>query len=219
MLRMKTITSLMVTAAFAACGGGGDEAAPDQMGDAEMAPAPASQMASAEPDLSRCFLRGATVEETAERPSPLRATTFMVGQTHGQLCYGAPSARGRVMVGEIDPFGELWRSGANEATAIHLDGPATIGGISVAAGSYSLYTRPNEGEWEVFLNSNYERWGIPINDEVRATEVGSFTVTPEPTDDMVETLTYSFESTGENAGEIVMEWENRRIRIPVAAGM
>jgi hypothetical protein len=123
------------------------------------------------------------------------------------------------MVGEVDPYGELWRTGANEATAIHLEGPATIGGISVAAGSYSLYTRPNQDQWEVFLNSSYERWGIPISDEVRATEIGSFTVTPEATDDHVETLTFSFQSTGAASGEIVMEWENARIRIPVAAGM
>lgn len=214
MLRMKTITSLMVAAAFAACGGGDDAAT---MSEDQAAPAP--QMASAEGDLSSCFLRGATVEETAERPSPLRTTMIMVGQTHGQLCYGAPSANDRVVMGELVPYGELWRSGANEATAIHLDGPATIGGISLAAGSYSLYTRPNADQWEVFLNSNYERWGIPISDEVRATEIGSFTVTPEPTDEMVETLTYSFESTGQGAGEIVMEWENTRIRMPVAAGM
>lgn len=213
MLRMKTITSLMVTAAFAACGGGGDEAAHEQMGEAEMAAAPASVSDAG------CFLQGATADEAAERPSPLQTTSFTVGDTSGQLCYGAPSANDREIMGGLVPYGEMWRSGANEATAIHLDGPASIGGISVAAGSYSLYTRPNADQWEVFLNSNYERWGIPINAEVRATELGSFMVTPEATDGMVETLTYSFESTGEDAGEIVMEWENTRLRIPVAAGM
>ena len=102
--------------------------------------------------------------------------------------------------GGLVPYGELWRAGANEATAIHLDGPATVGGVSLAAGSYSLYALPNEGEWEIFLNSNYERWGIPISDEVRTTDVGSFTATPEATDEMVETLTYSFESTGPSSG-------------------
>ena len=216
MPRLKSLTSLMLTAALVACGGGEEAASTSE------APQAASQMAStssAEADLSRCFLRGATVEETADRPSPLRATAISVGETTGQLCYGAPSANGREIMGGLVPYGELWRSGANEATAIHLDGPATVGGVSLAAGSYSLYTLPNQGEWQVFLNSNFERWGIPISDEVRTTDVGSFTVTPEATDGMVETLTYSFESTGANAGELVMEWENTRIRIPVAAGM
>jgi hypothetical protein len=211
MLPRKTFTTLALTAALAACGGNGD--------DPDAARTVMSQAAPVEADLSRCFLRGATVEESADRPSPLQATAFRVGDTTGQICYGAPSARDRVVMGELVPFGEPWRSGANEATAIHLDGPATIGGISLAAGSYSLYTIPTSSTWEVVLNSNVERWGIPISPEVRATDIGSFTVTPEATSSMVETMTYGFSGTGQNAGEIILEWETTRVRIPVTAGM
>ena len=215
MLRLKTGTTLLMAAMFAACGGGAEQAEDHaEMGEAEMAAAPASMTDSG------CFLRGATMEEAAERPSPLETTEFTVGGTEGLICYGAPSARGRVMVGgEAHPHGELWRTGANEATAIHLEGPATIGDIPLEAGSYSLYTRLGEDMWEVYLNSNVERWGIPISDEVRAMDVGSFEVAPETTDEPVETLTFEWNSTGDNAGEIVMEWENSRIRIPVTAGM
>jgi hypothetical protein len=213
MPRLKTGTALLMTAIFAACGGA-DETA-DAADQAEMATAPASASMTD----SECFLRGATLAEAAERPSPLRTTAFAVGGTQGLICYGAPSARGRVMVGGVDPYGELWRTGANEATAIHLEGPATVGGIALEAGSYSLYTRPNEDSWEVFLNSSFERWGIPISDEVRATEIGSFEVTPEAIGQAVETLSYEWNSTGNNAGEIVIEWENTRVRIPVTAGM
>ena len=211
MLRLKTGTTLLMAATFAACGGGAEQAEDHaEMGEAEMAAAPAAMTESG------CFLRGATMEEAAERPSPLQTTEFTVGGTEGLICYGAPSARDRMVMGELVPFGELWRTGANEATAIHLEGPATIGGIALEAGSYSLYTRPSQDNWEVFLNSSFVRWGIPISDEVRTTEVGSFEVTPESTVGMVETLTYERDST---AGEIVMEWENTRIWIPVTAGM
>ena len=215
MLRLKTGTTLLMAAMFAACGGAAEQAEDHTEMDgaqmeAEMAAAPASMTDSG------CFLRGATMEEAAERPSPLQTTEFTVGGTEALICYGAPSARDRTVMGELVPFGELWRSGANEATAIHLEGPATIGGVPLEAGSYSLYTRPGQDSWEVFINSSVERWGIPISDEVRTTEVGSFEVTPESTDEMVETLTYEWDST---AGEIVMEWENTRIRIPVTAGM
>jgi len=213
MPRVQILTTLALTVAFAACGGGGDDAAPSQ---AAMQSAPQATMAQA--DLSRCFLRGATVEETAERPSPLRAVAFQVGGTTGQVCYGAPSANGREIMGGLVPYGEYWRSGANEATAIHLDGPAVVGGVALQAGAYSLYTLPTEGSWEVFLNRNFERWGIPVTDEVRTADVGSFTVTPEATSGMVETLTYSFVPSG-NGGDLVLEWETTRIRIPVVAGM
>lgn len=216
MLRIRTLPALLLTATLAACGGQEEAAEADHdmsAMEAEMAAAPGAMT-----DVG-CFLQGATLEEAAERPSPLRSVSFAIGGTQTLLCHGAPSARERVVMGELVPYGELWRSGANEATALHFEGPAVVGGIEVAAGSYSLYTLPNEGEWEVFLNSNFERWGIPISDEVRATELGSFTVVPEATDGMVETLTYSYQPTGDSGGEIVMEWENTRIRIPVSAGM
>ncbi|MDZ7781057.1 MAG: DUF2911 domain-containing protein [Gemmatimonadota bacterium] len=213
MRRNQMIPTLLLTAVVAACGGGEDMAEHEADQEAEMAAAPATETAAG------CFLQGATIEEAGERPSPLHTTELSVGGTEGTLCYGAPSARDREVMGGLVPYGELWRTGANEATAIHLEGPAVIGGIELDAGSYSLYTMPNEGEWEVFLNSSVERWGIPISDEVRETEIGSFTVTPEATDGMVETLDFSFESSGEASAELVMEWENTRIRIPVEAGM
>ncbi len=205
----RILPSLILAATLAACGGAADEEPMDQMGAADATAS--TQVAQA--DLSECFLRGATLEEAAERPSPLAATAIDLGSTQGQICYGAPSARGREIMGGLVPFGEPWRAGANEATAIHLDGPATIGGVPIDAGSYSLYVIPNESEWQVFLNSNVERWGIPISDEVRSTEIGSFTVTPEPTDQMVETLTYRFEPMGNGMGDLVLEWENTRIRM------
>lgn len=215
MPRAQILTTLALTAVFAACGGGGEDVPPTNEQAASQA---APQATVAQADLSRCFLRGATVEETAERPSPLRAVAFQVGNTTAQLCYGAPSANGREIMGGLVPYGEYWRTGANEATALHLDGPAVVGGVALQAGAYSLYTLPAEGSWQVFVNSNFERWGIPITDEVRATDVGSFTVTPEATGSMVETLTYSF-VPGANGGDLVLEWESTRIRIPVSAGM
>lgn len=208
----KMIPTLLLTAVVAACGGAEDAAEREMDEEEEMAAAEATETDSG------CYLQDATAEEAAERPSPLQTTEFSVGGTEGVICYGAPSARDRAVMGELVPYDEPWRTGANEATAIHLEGPAVIGGIELDEGSYSLYTLPNEDEWEIFLNSNFERWGIPISDEVREDEIGSFMVTPEETDGMVETLDFSFESTGDDAGELVMEWEDTRIRIPVEAG-
>ena len=157
-----------------------------------------------------CYLQGATLEGAQARPSPLRQVSFTFDGGEGLLCYGAPSARGRKIMGGLVPFGQPWRAGANEATSIHLSAATSIGKVSLEAGSYSMYTIPGEGEWEFFLNSSHERWGTPINDAVRSTEVGSFTVTAEATDGMVETLTFSYAN-----GAIVMAWENTRLRIPI----
>lgn len=157
-----------------------------------------------------CVLIRADMEQAMARPSPLRQVEFSYDGGEGLLCHGAPSARDREVMGSLVPFGEPWRMGANEPTTIHLSAAASIGGVDVEAGSYSIYAIPGEDEWEIFVNSNYERWGIPINAAVRGTEIGSFTVTPEARDSAVETLTFSYED-----GNIVMEWENTRLSFPV----
>jgi hypothetical protein len=166
-----------------------------------------------------CHRAGATPEEAAQRPSPLEETPFTFEGGQGLLCYGAPSARGRRIMGDLVPYGEPWRAGANEATAIHLTAPARVGGVALEAGSYSLYTVPNESEWEFIVNPSWERWGIPIDAEVRLTEIGSFRATPAVTDGMVETLTYTFVPNADGTGgEIVMEWESARLSFPVEGG-
>lgn len=172
-------------------------------------------------DLSACWLRGeTTVEQAAGRPSPLGAVAFeMHGQT-GQICYSRPSANGREIMGGLVPFGEIWRAGANEATQLHLPFAAEIGGAEVPAGVYSLYTLPGENEWQFFLSTNYQRWGIPVTDEVRAAEVASFSRPVAHMDDMVEMFTIRYEAHGAMMGHLVFEWEHTRVEVPVhMAGM
>ena len=83
--------------------------------------------ASAQDDVSGCWVRdNTTLEEAVQRSSPLRATMLTIGGQEAKLCYGSPSARERTVMGELVPMGEIWRLGANEATAIHLDGPAGV---------------------------------------------------------------------------------------------
>ena len=165
---------------------------------------------------SPCWVQGDG--DTAERPSPLESTSFEFDGGTGTICYGAPSVRERVVFGELVPFGAAWRLGANEATAIHLTGPASIGGVQLEAGSYSIYVTPvAEGDWEFAVNSSVERWGIPINDDVTSANIGTFTATPEATEELVEKMTFSWEPwENERAmGDIVLSWENTRVKFHV----
>jgi hypothetical protein len=110
-------------------------------------------------------------------------------------------------MGGLVPYGEPWRMGADEPTTLHLSSRANVGGVALQPGTYSIYAIPAQGEWEIFINSNVTRWGIPIDAAVRATEIGSFSVTPQTLPEMVETLTYEF----------LMEWDRTLIRIPIEA--
>ena len=76
-----------------------------------------------------CWLNDATLAEAMERVSPLGETTIDLGGHIGKVCYGRPSAKGRQVEGGLIPFGEPWRLGANEATAIHIPFPVAVGGI------------------------------------------------------------------------------------------
>jgi hypothetical protein len=162
-----------------------------------------------------CYLASGGMEEAAQRPSPLGQTVISMNDESALLCYGRPSAKGRTVMGELVPFGQPWRIGANEATALHLPFAAEVGGVELEAGSYSLYAVPGAEEWTFTINSNYERWGVPINDEVKAADVGSFTRSVKATDDSVEQLTVSWHSHGEGTGHLVIQWENTSVEIPV----
>lgn len=171
------------------------------------APAPSSAQAA------ECSFRGAP-EALADRESPLDSVEVRLGDDTALLCYGRPSARGRAMVGGQDPFGLPWRLGANEPTTLHLPFPATIGTVDVPAGSYSLYAIPQDGPWTIVVNSNTNRWGIPLSPDVRRSDVGSFTVETSTLDEHVETMTFRFEGGG-SSGALVYLWESTTFRIPI----
>lgn len=158
--------------------------------------------------------------DTQNRQSPYDSTHVAIGDRHAVVCYGRPSARGRTMLGgESVPYGRLWRTGANEPTIIHLGFPATIAGVDVEPGSYSLYTVPGEAEWTVVVNRAIDQWGheSAYTPEVEAQEVGRGTVPAGQSNEHVEQFTIASEPAGADAANLVLTWENTRIEIPIQA--
>ena len=177
-----------------------------------VADSPTASVAAA---AASCWVQDGTTADAAARPSPLQEVRFTLGGQEALLCYSRPSAKGRTVMGGLVPYGEPWRLGANEATSIHLPFNATIGGVSVDAGSYSMYAVPSQTEWELVLNRQVERWGIPINDAVMQGNAGSFKRPVSSTSAPVEQLTFRWEGTSDTAGQLVMEWEQTQLTIPV----
>jgi hypothetical protein len=162
-----------------------------------------------------CAFRGAA-DALAERASPLDSAEIVLGDAAAKLCYGRPSLRGRDVLGVLDPYGQPWRLGANEPTTLHLPFLATVGGVDLPAGSYSLYAIPEDGPWTIVINRNIRRWGIPINAEVRSADVGSFIVHPRRTDEPTEVLTFLFDGSGGMSGSLVFAWEWSTFEIPIS---
>ncbi len=78
--------------------------------------------------------------------------------------YGAPSMRGRKIMGELVPYGKVWRTGANEATKFHTDSDLLIGGAKVPAGDYTLFTLPGETAWKLIINKQTGQWGTKYDE-------------------------------------------------------
>ena len=156
-----------------------------------------------------------------DRTSPYDSTAIPLGDTQALICYGRPSLRGRTMIGGQNvPYGRLWRTGANEPTILHTPVPLEIAGIMVEPGSYSLYTIPGEDEWTLIVNRSTSQWGVEgqYTEEVRAQEVARTEVPSERIEEPVEMFTIRAVPEAGAASEVLLEWQNTRVRIPVERG-
>ena len=161
-----------------------------------------------------CWVRGSRAG-LAGRPSALDSTSVALRDGEVKVCYGAPKKNGRQIAGGLIPYGQPWRLGANEATVVYMPAKGTIAGVAVEPGWYSLYTIASQNEWKVFVNSATQRWGVPISDDIRATDVGSGTVRVETADTPEEALKLNLASTGANAATLTAQWDQTRVRIPI----
>lgn len=149
------------------------------------------------------------------RASPNAVVGQTIGTTEVTLTYGRPSVRDRDIFGALVPFGEVWRSGANEPSVITFSGDVTVEGEAVPAGSYALFTVPGEEAWTVILNSDTAQWGAMAYDEGK--DVLRVEVAPED-GGATEMMTFSFEDVSETEGRLVLQWDEVRVPITIGTG-
>jgi len=129
-----------------------------------------------------------------------------------RIIYGRPQKNGRVIFGDLVPYGSVWRCGANEATEIEFFKDVKVAGQKVPKGRYTLYALPDSDKWVMILNKETNIWGAfkydPKKDLMR-TEVP----TQKQTDTM-EAFTMIFEKEKTNAANLVITWENTFVKMP-----
>lgn len=146
------------------------------------------------------------------QPSPSAELEQTVGLTHFTIQYSRPSAKGREIFGGLVPYNKVWRTGANKATSIEFDTPVRFGSEDLPAGKYSLFTIPTEENWTIIFNQNTELWGA--GDYEQAEDAARITAQVE-NDPMTETFTISFENVAEQSADLVMEWAEKKVIIPI----
>jgi hypothetical protein len=160
-------------------------------------------------------LRKPAAQLELPQASPTETLKQRIGLTDISVVYSRPSSRGRVMLGGNNPYGEVWRTGANSATRISFSTSVTLQGSNVAAGTYEMFTIPGKDEWTVILQKAGDQWGAyaydPKNDVLRVT------ARPVTLADPVETFTIDFNDIRTTSATLDLIWE--RTRVPVALGV
>ena len=162
------------------------------------------------PALAAVFAARARAGRGLGTLSPRDTARATIGAAHVMVDYGRPSARGRVIFGNVVPWGAVWRTGANEATQLVTDRDLVIGGTTVPAGSYSLFTLPSERGWKLIINKQHGQWGTEYHAEQDLARL-DMTVTTLP--DAVERLTAQVRPGG-NGGVLAFSWARTEVTIP-----
>ena len=146
------------------------------------------------------------------QPSPKSTLTQVVGLTDVEVEYSRPSAKGRVVFGNLVPFGKLWRTGANGNTTISFSDDVVISGITLKKGKYSLFTTPKVDSWEVVFYSDTDNWGTPETWSEAKVALKT-TVKSEVLNRNVESFTVSINNLDNNFAHLELSWEKTLVAI------
>lgn len=148
------------------------------------------------------------------RPSPAAsATCDLGGGKTVKTDYSSPRVKGRKIYGELVPFGQVWRTGANEATTFVTSADAVVGGKTVPAGSYTIFTVPNADKWTLIINKKTGEWGIPYKYE--SDEVGRVDMKVSKVPSPVENFAIAFDKSGRGC-TMRIDWETTRASVDIS---
>lgn len=155
---------------------------------------------------------------TTKSHSPAEKLEYTDGDLILTVEYCRPYKKGRLIFGEksegaLLPFGEYWRTGANEATEVEFNKDISINGNSLPAGRYRFYTVPGKSDWTIAFNSELGKWGYgepDYNLDVLVLEIPS-----NDGSDLLEQFTISATKASENSMELILAWDRTTVSIPI----
>jgi tetratricopeptide (TPR) repeat protein len=145
------------------------------------------------------------------RKSSFSEVTQRVGLNDITIAYSRPNVNNRVIFGELVPYGEVWRLGANQPTKIRIKEAIVINGQTLDTGYYAMFAVPEKNFWTVVFNTDTEQWGSNSYDEKK--NVLSYQAAVN-SNEHIESFSISFESVNESSAVIAMEWANVKVLVP-----
>lgn len=159
--------------------------------------------------LALAFLAFLNLQAVAQKKiaSPRDSVRGTIGKASVYINYGSPSVKGRVIWGDLVPYGKVWRAGANEATTFSTDKDILVEGKTLKAGTYGFFVIPEKDKWTIIFNKVAKQWGAYEYSEKE--DVLRVNVTPMETKEMSERLVYKIQPTG-----VSLQWE--KLSVPVS---
>jgi hypothetical protein len=145
--------------------------------------------------------------------SPACTLKQRVGFTDVEINYSRPGLKGRVVVGNIDPYGQVWRAGANAATQIAFSTPVKLNGTEIPAGTYGLFAIPGREEWTVIINKTAKQWGAYKYDS--KDDVLRVKVAPVALSQPVETFTIDVNDIRDDSATLDLSWADWRVPVKI----
>jgi hypothetical protein len=155
-----------------------------------------------------------TPEDKSKRPSPHDKTEVTLKGKKITIEYGRPYLKGRKVGQELAPYGKVWRTGADEATALNTEIDLNIGGAKVPAGKYTLYTLPSEGTWKLIINKQTGQWGTKYDE---SQDLARVDMKKSALPQSVEQFTISFNKKDESTADLNLDWGNTRVSVEIKA--
>ena len=151
-----------------------------------------------------------TVAAQAQEKKAPKSPLVTVSSENVSVVYGQPSKNDREIFGKLVPYGKVWRTGANKATEVTFKKDVVFGGKKVAAGTYSLFTIPNENEWTVILNSELEQFGAFGYEGIKKKNIAEVNVPSKKGTSIEEKMTIKTSDT-----ELSIAWDNVVVKVPL----
>jgi hypothetical protein len=149
------------------------------------------------------------------KPSPAASATCDLGGGKSiKTDYSSPRMKGRKIYGGLVPYGQVWRTGANEATTFVTDADLIVGGKPVPAGNYTIFTVPGAEKWTLIINKKTGEWGIPYKYE--SDELARVDMKVSKLSAPAENFTISYKKLGPGC-IMMLDWENTRAAVEIGA--
>jgi len=162
-----------------------------------------------------CIILSLAAFAAAQKPSPAASASCDLGAGKTvKTDYSSPRMKGRKIYGDLVPFGQVWRTGANEATTFVASSDIIVGGKTVPAGSYTIFTVPAADKWTLIVNKKTGEWGIPYkyeSDELARVDM-KVSKLPSPVENF--TIAYGKSASG---CTLQIDWESTRASVDIAA--